>query len=110
MHYNRLNVCYSHQIAVAQFIKLSCFAQDDRIEQDELSELLAGWYRTVFTCGTLAPILQFLRLPFQPVHCETYRLLSAIAKLPWGVKLQASSAGDALYWWRSEFRDLITLW
>ncbi|XP_018006629.1 26S proteasome non-ATPase regulatory subunit 5 isoform X2 [Hyalella azteca] len=70
---------------------------DDRVESDDLQELLQGWYNLVFPCGTLEPVDKFMRLPFPEMHLEAYHLLRALIRLPWGAKMVAANTATLKY-------------
>lgn len=72
-------------------------APSDRQESDEVGDLLQLWYGATFPCGTLAPIDRFMRLPFPEIHLETYRLMLAFLKQPWGAQLISASGVTLKY-------------
>ncbi|KAF2348126.1 26S proteasome non-ATPase regulatory subunit 5 [Trinorchestia longiramus] len=82
----RFLTAFVHLLSVPQM------PQSDRVEGDDLQELLQSWYNTVIPSGKLDVVDKFMRLPFPEVHLEAYRLLLALIALPWGVRMVASDA------------------
>uniref|UniRef100_A0A2P2HWT9 26S proteasome non-ATPase regulatory subunit 5 n=2 Tax=Hirondellea gigas TaxID=1518452 RepID=A0A2P2HWT9_9CRUS len=66
---------------------------NDRIELDELSELMQCWYSFLFPCGSIAPLNKMIRLPFPEIHLQAYELLTVLTKYNWGFKLIAAHNG-----------------
>ena len=76
--------------ATTIFFKSSDSSQD-RVENDEVTEILQVWYSTLFPCKSIAPIFRLLKLPFSDFRPYVYRLLLELGKSTWGLKLIASS-------------------